>query len=108
MPTCSQCEVNAATYQVDSSVLCQPCLTNTQRGHNVSRIKHTHSPRINLNAMQAFRRRVARGEFRGSWLPALAAAVVSSPTQTGRRFRPNFVDRTVNFVRRIFRSPFRG
>jgi len=108
MPTCSQCEANPATYQVDSSVLCQPCLTDTQRGHNVSRLKHSHAPRIRLAVMQAFRRRVHGGEFAGSWLPALAAAIVSSPTQTGRRFRPNFVDRTVNFVRRIFRSQYRG
>ena len=107
MATCSQCEVNPAAYQVDSSVLCQPCLADTQRGHNVSRLQGSRAPRIDLKAMQAFRRRVAGGEFTGTWLPALAAAVVSSPTQTGRRFRPNLIDRTVNFVRKIW-SPFRG
>jgi len=117
MPTCSQCAVHPATYQVDSSVLCQPCLALTEYPHSVSRLKHngrSAPPRIDLRAMQHFRRRVAAGEFSAlaEWMndgaAALAAAVASSPTQTGPRFRPNFVDRTIHFVRRIFRRQYRG
>ena len=106
--TCSQCEVNEARYKVDSSVLCQPCLTDTQHGHNVSRLKGSNAPRVDLKAMQAFRRRVAGGEFGNSWLPALAAKVISAPPAHGKRFVPNFIDRTVDFVRRMFRTQRKG
>lgn len=106
--TCSNCQELPAAYKVDSSVLCQPCLTNTERHHNVSKLKGALAPKIDLKAMQAFRRRVAGGEFGLGILPSLAAAIVSAPPQPGRRFTPNFVDRTVNFVRRTFHAQRKG
>ena len=108
MATCSNCQERPAQYKVDNCVLCQPCLTDTQRHHNVSRLKGARAPKIDLKAMQAFRRRVAGGEFNVSWLPAIAAKVISSPTPTGKRFTPNLIDRTVNFVRRMFHSQRKG
>lgn len=108
MATCANCQTNAARYKVDSVVMCQPCLTNTQRGHNVSRLKGSTAPKIDLKAMQAFRRRVAGGEFGSGWLPSLAAAVVAAPAPQGKRFTPNFIGKTVNFVRRMFRTQRKG
>ena len=79
MSLCSNCRENPAQYKVGSSVLCQPCLTLLDHAHNVSRLKHSRAPRVDLKAMQFFRRRIACDEFVGHLRTPSVIAALAAP-----------------------------
>ena len=80
MPTCSQCEVNEAKYQVDNTTMCGGCLALTERSHNVRPLKRSGAARVKLSVLQSFKRRVAAKEFDAPIMPAPVFQPVAPPS----------------------------